>query len=118
MAMQTCHACGKQVRATTLGFILKDGRMSGARVCTECVRDGVLIVAPKLAPVVDASRAERRSEQEVLAPFIRLLKGQAKALSASLPIGLGPFDDEVEQFKKGKIEGLETAIAALKGGRA
>lgn len=113
MAMTKCRACGKQARKTRIAHVLAGRGLKGGRVCQECFDGGAHVVAPTLAPTVDVAKAERLAQREVLAPFIKLFEGQVKALRAM------PCPNEAEEsFINGKIEGLEGAIEALKGGRA
>lgn len=49
--MTRCKGCGKEFRKGTLAFLLTAEGLKGARVCQACAGAGMLIVAPKLAPV-------------------------------------------------------------------
>lgn len=49
--MTTCKACGNEFRKGVMAFLLTPGGMKGARMCQSCAAGGVLLVAPKLAPL-------------------------------------------------------------------
>lgn len=77
--MKRCNGCGKDHRIGVMVFLLIDGSLKGARVCQSCASGGVLLVAPKLAPVVK----QAAPRPEGLDRAIRMLRTYAKAAEAN-----------------------------------
>lgn len=97
-------------------MVVGKGERYTAVVCQQCIDGGVTLVA--VQPEIrtrELARVEvkdaREMQQEVLAPFIRNLEAQAKALRIVAGNGVD------EEFKRGRLEALENAIALLKEGR-
>ena len=97
--MTRCKGCGKEYRKGVLAFLLSSEGLKGARVCQSCASGGVLLVAPKLAPVVKQSVAR----PEGLERAIRMLRTYGKAASTT-----------PGELSKGRSEGFEGAIECIK----
>jgi|SRR5579864_7328652 len=97
--MTRCKACGSDYRKGVLAFLLTPGGLKGARVCQSCASGGVLLVVPKLGPVV--RKKEVRSDGVERA--IRMLRTYAKAAEA-----------DGSSRMSGRAEGFEGAIEVLK----
>jgi hypothetical protein len=107
-----CAACSREgLRSTTLALILP--QCERGRVCSECERRGVLVVASTVPPVITTEPAERRAQADVLAPFISRLKGLAANLKAQA-YGADKLDDE---RRSTIVETYEAVIHMLKEGR-
>jgi hypothetical protein len=98
-----CKGCGKEYRKGVLAFLLGPEGLKGARVCQACASGGVLLVAPKLAPVV----RQAVTRPEGLERAIRMLRTYAKAADSQ-------GKAELEDFLRGKAEGFEDAIECIK----
>jgi cytochrome c551/c552 len=111
-----CPACGKAARTWRIVLLLDgSGALKGRKVCQGCHDGGVTVVAPVLAPVVQADRAERRAQAEVLAPFVRNLEAKLRARKG----GSGNVPGSPEDCSwTGYDEALEDVVALLKSGRA
>jgi hypothetical protein len=107
--MTPCKACGRLVRKSVLAHLLTAGGLRGARVCQACAVGGVLIVACRVAPVVDTAKAERRDQGAVLEPFVRNIDSKIRAMQAARA-----SDD----FTQGRLEAYEGIAAMLREGRA
>jgi hypothetical protein len=115
--MTRCKACGSDYRKGVLAFLLTPGGLKGARVCQSCASGGVLLVAPKLGPVVRKKEVRSDGVERALRQ-LRTLAGAAQAVSKktfppSTP--LREIDDRlnVERFS-GRAEGFESAIEVLR----
>lgn len=97
--MTRCKGCGKEYRKGVLAFLLSSEGLKGARVCQACASGGVLLVAPKLAPVVKQAVAR----PEGLDRAIRMLRTYAKV-----------SDQYPEAHAKGRAEGFEGAIEIIR----
>lgn len=115
--MARCGCCGKVgLRKTTMASVIERGRVVGKRVGECCAGDGVLIVASKVAPVVEDR--SRKDQREHLAPFIKNL--QARLDGRRSFKAMGP-EDEPEggaAHYQGYNEAIEDVIALLREGRA
>lgn len=111
--MRACPGCGKSARSFTRATLFtQKGEARGANVCGECVKRGVLLVPERVAPVVTSST--KRSDAEVLAPFIQTAKAHARACQASL----GKTDDaETRTRLESRMECWEAVAHLLKSGR-
>lgn len=113
--MKTCRACGDEYRKGKLAFVLTEGqgkrgggrKLVGGIVCPECAAGGLLIVAPKLAPVI--KKVEKRSDEVQRA--LRQIQTLAKATRASAR-GVTTNQVVADQISA-KAEGLESAISVL-----
>jgi hypothetical protein len=94
--MTKCKGCQKQVRKTTIAMLLTPGGLKGACVCRDCAKGGVLLVAPKLGPIVK----QKVIKSDGVKRAIRRIRMLASAASAT------GFDLKVEAF--------ESAIEVLK----
>lgn len=113
--MPRCKACGKQVRKTRIAVVVGPGGQSkGGRVCLDCERGGMLVVASVVAPVVEAP-PRQREEHHVLEPYVLALQAQLRASNAV--IGAMTEDDDERAFQEGRREATEAAIKLLRGGR-
>jgi len=116
--MATCGACGKRgVRKTTLATVIERGKLRGKRVGECCAKDGVLLVASRVAPVLVSG--ERREQREVLAPFVRNLQARVRARKvAPFPSTGSDHDDELLRAERvGYDSALVDVIALLQEGR-
>jgi hypothetical protein len=109
--MTHCKGCGSEFRSGTLAFLLTPKGLVGARVCPACVKRGVLVVPVLVAPVIE-HKTSRATAKELLAPVVKNLEAQLKAMRA-LPGGRDSAD-----FMNGKIEAIENMLATLKEVRA
>jgi hypothetical protein len=92
-----CKACGSNAfRAGTLAVVFGGGRHEGGIVCPKCAREGILLVASKVAPVV---KHETPPDERVKGAMRQL---QVLIKAASLANNLD------------KQEGLESALELLK----
>ena len=94
--MTPCKACGARVRKTTIAMLLTPDGLKGACVCRDCAKGGVLLVAPKLGPVIK----QKVVKSDGVERAIRRINMLARAASAT------GFDLKVEAF--------ESAIEVLK----
>lgn len=111
--MRRCPACGQPFRTGTLAFMLEpgDGKRGGGRglrgviVCGSCAKGGVLLVAPKLAPV----KVEKVSRADGVNRLLRMLRTYLKAAQSA---GTGKNEADPE-YHDGRASGIETAIQAV-----
>lgn len=114
-----CKACGKDFRKGVLVSLLEPGGLQRVRVCQGCAGAGVVIVAPKIAPVVKQEHAAPDGVDRALRTlrtFAAAARASAKvkppaALKSSEDAGLARED--IAQML-GRAEGLESAIEAIK----
>lgn len=97
-----CAACGRAYRKGTRAFVVGRG---GSVVCPECAGAGLLVVAPRVAPV-HVERVERSPDVDVV---LRRLRGYAAMTRASA----AKAQDTERAFGEGRATGLETAIELL-----
>jgi len=102
--MTRCKACGSDYRKGVLAFLLSPGGLKGARVCQSCASGGVLLVAPKLAPVVQKKTVRSDGVERA----IRMLRTYAKAAET-----MGGEDSD-GIYQRGRAVGFEGAIEVLK----
>jgi ribosome-binding protein aMBF1 (putative translation factor) len=108
--MTACKACGKPYRKGQLAIVLPAG--TGHRVCPDCAKGGMLVVASSIPTVVQTEVAERRVEKEILAPFIRQLESLVKTTKRTPAV-----NEDVRAHLDGKVEAYEAAVELLKRGR-
>lgn len=119
--MRKCSVpgCGKTYRKGTIAFVLVPGSgLKSMTACPDCVSGGVLLIAPKVAEVADvgkAEKAERKSQREHLAPFVKLFEGRVRALKAAGHSRM--VSDEAIAKYEAEMETLEGVVYALKEGR-
>ncbi len=99
--MTRCKGCGKEYRKGVLAFLLSPEGLKGARVCQTCASGGVLLVAPKLAPVVKHAAARPEGLERVMMMLRAFAKG-ARGAAKRDP----RFQD--------RAEGYEGAIECIK----
>jgi hypothetical protein len=99
--MTRCKACSREFRKGALAFLLTPKGLTGARVCQSCASGGVLLVAPKLAPVV-REKVVRSDGVERALRQLRTLASASRANGAGFT------------FDNGRAEGFEGAIEVLK----
>ncbi len=88
--------------------MLEDSGLRNVRICGQCAVRGVLLVAPKLAPVT----VQKVQRPEVIGRVLRMLNTYAKAARSS---ALGEVHGSAEFcFYDGRAEGIEVAIATIK----
>jgi hypothetical protein len=109
--MSTCPAHGgdyrKGVTVTLLDPVTGPRR---ARVCQSCANGGLIIVAPKIAPVVQ----EKVARPEGYDGIVRQLAMYAKMARTTAD---SAEDGSVEQVhQEARAEGIECAIETLKQG--
>jgi hypothetical protein len=106
--MTRCKACGSEFRRGVMAFILttKFG-LVGARVCQSCASGGVLLVAPKLAPVVKQKTVRSDGVERAL----RMLRTFASVSRMSARDEQG---DTVKASHHGRAEAFEGAIETIK----
>ncbi len=100
--MTRCKACGNEFRKGVLAFLLAPSGLRGARVCQTCAAGGVLIVAPKLGPLVQ--------KKEVRSDGVERAVRQLRTMTRASTLGMNADSD----FQRGRAEGLEGAIEVLK----
>jgi len=98
--MTPCKSCSKMARKTTIAMLLTPDGLKGACVCRDCARGGVLLVAPKLGPIVK----QRVVKSDGVGRALRKLRTYAAAART---------DGDVSFFD-GRKSGLESAIEVLK----
>jgi hypothetical protein len=98
--MTKCKGCQKQVRKTTIAMLLTPNGLKGACVCRDCAKGGVLLVAPKLGPIV---------KQKVVRS-----EGVERALRRLRTFASAARTDGDVSFFDGRKSGLESAIEVLK----
>ena len=119
MSARNCPSCHKQARKWKIVLLLgNSGALKGSKVCSACASDGVTVVAPKLAPVVQTGLAERKNQKEVLAPFIQNLKAKIAARAMTEPSLLIHHEDLDRLHHVGYTQALVDVLAMLKEGRA
>jgi hypothetical protein len=107
--MTRCKGCGKEFRKGTIACLLVPGEgFRGARICQECASDGVLLVAPKLAPVV----AQKVVRSDGVERVLRMLNTYAKMSRSSA--NAEAENIAVSSHHRGRAEGFEGAIEAIK----
>ncbi len=109
--MRKCKGCGGEFRKGRLAFLFGDGGVKGALICPKCEKRGVLLVPILVVPKVDNERAERRSQREVLEPFVKNLRGKIRLLKDSNNFGSDHGLDS-------RLEAMEAILAMLEEGRA
>lgn len=114
MSIRRCKGCGGEFRKGRLAFLFGDGGVKGSLVCPRCEKRGVLLVPILVAPKVDGGKAARRSEREVLEPFVKNLRGKVKAMKTMNGIST----DEGRAYVEAKIEAMEAVVTMLEEGRA
>jgi hypothetical protein len=107
--MTTCKACGNEFRKGVLVTLLTPKGIRGARVCQSCANGGMIIVAQKVAPVIE-QKVVRAPEPDRI---VRMLKTYASAALAAASKEQPETGGEHEFFK-GRAEGIETAIEVIK----
>ena len=119
--MKTCKTCGRQVRKTSIALILRDGTLKGARVCAECLTSyGVtIVVKPEVKRCKCGAPATKchvcvSSKGADVTGVVKALKGRVKALTLTVD---PERDPETFAYMKAKIEGMESAIELIEGGR-
>jgi hypothetical protein len=95
-----CRSCGRAARKTVIAFVLTPDGLKGGRVCGECAKDGWLLVAPKLAPVVKHKVVRWEGVENAL----RTLRRYAAAARTTSDVS----------FFDGRKSGFESAIEVLK----
>jgi hypothetical protein len=111
--MTRCKACGSDYRKGVLAFLLSPGGLRGARVCQSCASGGVLLVAPKLGPVVQKKAVRSDGVERA----IRMLRTYAAASRDAAKANLhseSVADERMRQAHAGRAEGFEGAIEVLK----
>jgi hypothetical protein len=106
--MTRCKACGAEFRKGVLAFLLTGKGLEGARVCQSCARGGVLLVAPKLAPIVKQKTVRSDGVERAL----RMLRTYASVAKASAKEN--ELSDGNRKLLSGRAEGIETAIETIK----
>lgn len=121
--MNRCKGCGREFRKGTIAFLLTDKGLRGARICQDCASGGVLIVAPKLGPVVQKKVVRSDAVKEVM----RMLRSYAAAARNGVKSLQEEFESKREDATPnwlehqraqlshfgGRAEGIESALAAL-----
>jgi hypothetical protein len=105
-----CKACGGEFRKGKLAFIVggNDKKLFGAIVCPSCAKGGLLLVAPKLGPVV--KKVERRTDEvERALRQLTMLAAAARASARNIVSNQAMADEF-----SAKAEGIESAITVLK----
>jgi hypothetical protein len=115
--MRKCPACGVQFRSGTLAFMLEPGEgkrgLRGVVVCGACAKGGVLLVAPKLAPVKVEKVAKPEGYDRVLRmlrTYARAAKGTASQCYAKAARGAAGEEASDHSHFNGKADGIEVAI--------
>lgn len=105
--MTRCKGCGKEFRKGVLAFLLTPKGLTGARVCQACASGGVLLVAPRVAPVVQNKTVRSDGVKRAL----RMLRTYANVSRhhAGMNGGIGR-----DAHAAGRAEGFEGAIELLK----
>lgn len=106
--MKRCKVCEKRYQRGRIAFIMgATGGLKAARVCQDCAKDGVLLVAARAAVEKPVEKGPPAS-----AEVLKNLKAQLKVLKTRAE---HPDRKGADDFADGKVEGLENAIAALEG---
>lgn len=103
--MTKCKACGASARKTTTALVGIVGTRSGwrmGRVCRDCRRGGLLVVAQQTPPGV----VVRQVKSDGIKSTLRQLRAIRDGWEKSPPPNL-------RGFMMAKSEGLEVAIQAL-----
>jgi hypothetical protein len=106
--MTRCKACGSDYRKGTLVFLLTPGGLKGARVCQSCASGGVLLVAPKIGPMIQKKTVRSDGVERALRmlnTYAKVAKSGSNAAGTNIP---------VRDVMLGRAEGIETAIEVLK----
>ena len=101
--MKACSACGNAYRKGARAFVLGKGM---GNVCPACLGGGLTVVA---MPTIMLERSVEKGPPQSAEVLKRLL-AQARVMQATKP-----KDGAHADFIMGKVEGLENAIAMLKG---
>jgi hypothetical protein len=121
--MRTCHACGKTFRVGKKALVLGTMRHvclvcseKALRVCVtitnvkcthaHCNETAVTCAAHTLDAV-------QRAVASPMGPPIAALRAMIRGLG----MVKGPEEDSLAEYLRGKIEGLETALVLLEGGK-
>jgi hypothetical protein len=116
-----CKACGAAFRKGTTVTLLTPSTRSAerARVCSACASGGLVVVAPRIAPVVREARS-RSDLDDALDGVLRQLRmysNMARATADKL-IDAGESEDPDVPFFQGRDDGLCSAIELLRKARA
>lgn len=103
--MSKCKGCGGEYRKGTTAVLFgQDGSFKPARVCPKCIGRGLTIVASFVPPIV--KKVERASDD---------LNEAASKIAAYLKAAnLNAVASGKDAFMQGRVEGLESALAAIK----
>ena len=103
--MTKCKGCGRSARKTTIAMLLTHDSLKGACVCRDCARGGVLLVAPKLGPIVKQKVVKPEGVERALRSLRAYERGAMAGVSPGTPSC---------QFHMGREDGLRCAIEVLK----
>lgn len=96
--MKTCKGCGNEYRKSKHALLVfGDGSVSNARVCPDCIKRAIRVVAVLRAPIL---RIDRKRTDDDVARVLRMLTTYAKFAKSE---GLD-----------GRSEGLEAAIETVR----
>jgi hypothetical protein len=108
--MTECKGCGREYRKGRTVILVSPKETRNARVCQSCADGGVVIVAKKIAPLVQA-KSTVPEKRILFASVVKQLDTLRKALDLTIDTKSGL---EENTFIEGKVEGLESAIEVLK----
>jgi hypothetical protein len=100
-----CKGCGRSARKTTIAMLLTPDGLKGACVCRDCARGGVLLVAPKLGPIVKQKVVKSDGVERALRSLRAFERAAMAGVSPEMPS---------TQFHMGREDGLRSAIEVLK----
>ena len=112
MSLRRCPTCDKQFRKGQLVYAMVHGALKGCIVCQSCATGGVVVVAAQQIGRCACGKSAKKLTTHLQA-FVKL----AEKTIAEDP-GTEFIDpDAVEEHLRGRIEGLEAAIAAIESGK-
>lgn len=104
--IRTCSACGRPARKTQTALVFFQAEPPRrARVCGACAARGLLVVASVL-PTLEIKKEVRADDVDRAA---RRIEGQIRAYGA-----FPALSQEGTEYRRGRVEGLESALAAIK----
>lgn len=123
MSMKSCGVCTREVRKTTMAYVMTAEGIKRKRTCAACVQSrGFTVIASDLAPKCKCGKpATRCSDHGTNTDSSDEVRRAVKALRSLVKVvrATKPADREIitAGLVDARVEGLETAIELLESGR-
>ena len=112
--MSACPGCDRDYRTGVTVTLLDPIKgVERKRVCQRCAAGGLVVVAPRMAPVVKGVARETSDDVDQAVRMLRTYALAAKASRDEFPSDPGTPDAIDHAHFAGRLEGLEAAIELL-----